>query len=68
VVGGRHLKLRLNRAGQVFDAILFGTTDTLPPEIEAVYRLEVNEYNGARGLQLTLHHWHPAPSATPVRV
>jgi single-stranded-DNA-specific exonuclease len=68
VVGGRHLKLRLNRAGQVFDAILFGATDTLPPEIEAVYRLEVNEYNGARGLQLTLHHWHPAPSATPVRV
>ena len=28
----------------------------LPAQIRAVYRLDVNEYNGKRALQLTLEH------------
>jgi single-stranded-DNA-specific exonuclease len=60
VVGGRHLRLKLVRETRPFDAILFGATDTLPGRIAAVYRLDVNEYQNTRTLQLTLHHWHSA--------
>ena len=62
IVGGRHMRLKLMRAGRAFDGMLFGTCEPLPPNIEALYRLDVNEYNGLQALQLTLHHWRaPAP-------
>ena len=57
IVGEKHLKLKLAKEGQVFDAMLFFRDEPLPHEIEAVYRLSVNEYNGARRLQLILEHW-----------
>jgi len=60
VVGERHLKLRLARSGRAFDAILFGRTERLPPRIEAVHRLEPNEYQGLRSVQVTIEHWQPA--------
>lgn len=60
IVGGQHTRLRLARAGRAFDAILFGETGPLPPRVEAVYRIEVNEYNGTQGLQLGVQHWRPA--------
>ncbi|MEO8039675.1 MAG: single-stranded-DNA-specific exonuclease RecJ [Betaproteobacteria bacterium] len=64
VVGGRHLRLRLlrsDRPGSVpIQAMLFGHDQPLPARIAAVYRLDVNEWNGARTLQLTLGHWQPA--------
>jgi single-stranded-DNA-specific exonuclease len=63
VVGGRHMKLKLSRAGRAFDAILFGECDPVPSRIEAVYRLDVNEFNGGETLQLTLQHWRePLPA------
>ncbi len=57
VVGGRHLKLLLEKNGQRFAAILFGSVAVLPVNIRAVYRLQANEYNGNRSLQLVLRHW-----------
>jgi single-stranded-DNA-specific exonuclease len=60
VVGGQHTKLKLARVGRAYDAMLFGASDPLPPRIDAVYRVELNEFNGTVGLQLTLHHWRPA--------
>ena len=60
IVGGRHMKLRIAREGRAFDAILFGATDAFPARIEAVYRLDINEFNGAEALQLTVQHWRPA--------
>jgi single-stranded-DNA-specific exonuclease len=57
VVGGRHTRLKISRAGRQFDAMLFGACDTVPARIEAVYRLDVNEFNGTQALQLTLQHW-----------
>ena len=60
VVGEKHLKLTLARDAQRFEAMLFSHAATLPPRIEAVYRLSVNEYNGTRSLQLILAHWTPA--------
>jgi single-stranded-DNA-specific exonuclease len=59
LVGGKHLKLKLARAGRGYDGMLFGEAEPLPSRIEAVYRVEVNEFNGSAGLQLTLHHWRP---------
>jgi len=60
VVGSRHLKLRLARSGRQFDAMLFGASEPLPPRIEAVHHLDVNEYQGLASVQLTLQHWQPA--------
>ncbi len=61
IVGGRHLKLRLRRkpAETAYNAILFGREDPLPPRVSAVYRVQVNEFNGMRSVQLVLDHWQP---------
>ncbi len=57
VVGERHLKLKLRQEDRAFDAILFGHATPLPDEIEALFQLSVNEWNGNRQLQLELRHW-----------
>lgn len=62
IVGGRHLRLRLARAGRPLDAMLFGATAPLPERIEAVYRLDANEYQGQRGLRLIIEHWNAGSS------
>ena len=61
IVGGRHLKLRLRRvpAEPVFNAILFGRDAPLPSRVSTVYRVQVNEFNGMRSVQLVLDHWQP---------
>ena len=61
IVGGRHLKLRLRcvPAEPVFNAILFGREAPLPSRVSAVYRVQVNEFNGMRSVQLVLDHWQP---------
>jgi single-stranded-DNA-specific exonuclease len=59
VVGERHLKLTLSKQGANFDAIFFGQQAFLPKDIQAVYHLQTNEYNGARNVQLNLRHWQP---------
>jgi len=61
IVGGRHLKLRLRRkpAEPAFNAILFGREAPLPSRVSAVYRVQVNEFNGMRSVQLVLDHWQP---------
>jgi single-stranded-DNA-specific exonuclease len=57
LVGEKHLKLRLTGGGINADAILFFQDTPLPERIQAVYRLEVNDWNGNLGLQLNLAHW-----------
>ncbi len=59
IVGSRHLKLRLDKDGCEYEAMLFSHTAPLPKRMRAVYRLAVNEYHGARTLQLTVEHWQP---------
>ncbi len=63
VVGERHLKLWLELAGRRFDAILFGSVGPLPERIRAVYRLQANEYNGSRNVQLVLRLWEEADAS-----
>jgi single-stranded-DNA-specific exonuclease len=69
VVGERHLKLRLKAAsGEVADAIAFRYLDepnSVTPrpqqEVELVYRPSLNEYSGARRLQLVSEWLRPLP-------
>lgn len=60
LVGEKHLKLRL--AGKHFsaEAILFNQDTPLPECIQAVYRLDVNEWNGNKSVQLMLGPWGDA--------
>lgn len=60
LVGEKHLKLRLAGDGFAAEAILFNQATPLPERIQAVYRLDVNEWNGNRGLQLGVSHWAEA--------
>lgn len=60
VVGDKHLKLKLAREGNAFDAMRFFQSEPLPDRIHAVYALMPNEFNGQRALQLKLQHWEPA--------
>ncbi|MDP1897334.1 MAG: single-stranded-DNA-specific exonuclease RecJ, partial [Sulfurimicrobium sp.] len=60
VVGEKHLKLRLKQSGRSFEAMLFFHAEPLPERLHAVYRLDVNEYNGNTTLQLLLNHWEAA--------
>ncbi len=57
IVGEKHLKMKLEREGHSFDAIYFFNTESMPATVEAVYQLEVNEFNGQRTAQLILRHW-----------
>jgi single-stranded-DNA-specific exonuclease len=61
IVGGKHLKLTLATADMQYDAIAFGIDTKLWPnhrarQISAVYRLDINEFNGRRSVQLVIEH------------
>ncbi len=66
VVGEKHLKLRLKKfdSHRSYDAILFFQVELLPPMINAVFRVQANEYNGNTTLQLLLEHWFPIDPMT----
>jgi len=52
----KHLKLKLERNGQLFDAIWFHHAESLPERIEAAYRLERNVWNGTVSVQLVVEY------------
>ncbi|AKR42880.1 single-stranded-DNA-specific exonuclease RecJ [Methylophilus sp. TWE2] len=56
ILGEKHLKLRLQKHNQQFDAIYFQHAVLLPEQIEIAYALQVNEFNGNRNLQLQVMH------------
>ena len=57
VVGERHLKLTLLKDGRRFEAMRFGSLDSLPARLRAAYRLAVNEFNGLKTVQLNVEHF-----------
>lgn len=63
---GQHVKLKLARAGQPpLDAIGFGLGEWAAQRLSAVdiaYRLEMNEWNGSRALQLNVQDIRPVGS------
>ena len=68
VIAERHVKMwvEVPRSGRAFDAIAFNHLEEgaqfVPPSglAQLVYRLEVNEYQGERRLQLLIDHVLPA--------
>ncbi len=56
VVAERHTKLVLTAGRRRFSAMRFGSAEPLPASITAVYRLDVNEYQGSESLQLMVEH------------
>lgn len=63
IVGERHLKLQLGVPGHaaVIEAIAFGQAAFESVErVRAVYRLDVNEWQGRRSPQLVIEHLFPA--------
>lgn len=62
IVGEKHLKLTLRSVGaKPLSAIAFNAAET-PADwtrVRAAYRLDVNEYQGSRSLQLVLEHLEP---------
>jgi single-stranded-DNA-specific exonuclease len=74
VIGERHMKMWVEPAGsgRSFDAIAFNHltpgASVVPPagSLQLVYRLEVNEYQGERRLQLLIDHLLAAESSPNV--
>ena len=65
LVGGAHMRLEVApddglRAGPPMCAMLFRHDQPVPPRIHAAYRLDVNEWNGNRTVQLLVDHWQAA--------
>jgi len=65
IVGEKHLKLVVRPSGghQVIDAIAFNAIDDDWPvgvkQVELAYRLDVNEFNGKRSVQLMVEYIEP---------
>ncbi len=60
VVGPAHSKLELRGNGGRYPAIRFNSIDPLPGRIEAVYRVEMNSWQGLESVQLMIEHWRDA--------
>jgi single-stranded-DNA-specific exonuclease len=56
VVGEKHAKLRLSLDGRRFSAMRFGSIAQLPETIDAVYRLDVNAFQGTTTLQIVIDY------------
>ncbi len=53
----KHLKLKLQKANQRFDAIQFNFAESAPERIRAAFRVDINEWNGTQTVQLLLEHF-----------
>ncbi len=60
VAAQKHSRLVLEAPDARIDAVLFGFAEPLPQRLHAVYRLGIDEFNGARRVQLVIEHWEPA--------
>jgi len=56
VVGEKHLKLRLGLGKETFEAIRFGSPESVSPTIDAVFRPSINTFRQTSVVQLTLSH------------
>ena len=56
VVGEKHLKLKLAMGGTTFEAMRFGSPESLNPSIDAVFKPSINEFRGLATLQLVVDY------------
>jgi len=64
ILKNKHLKLKLQKGNQRFDAIQFnfsdGSSSAAPNRIRAAFRVDINEWNGTQTVQLLLEHFEAA--------
>jgi single-stranded-DNA-specific exonuclease len=64
ILKDKHLKLKLQKGGQRFDAIQFNFADGsdcgASDKIRAAFRVDINEWNGTQTVQLMLEHFEAA--------
>ncbi len=60
LVAGKHTRLQLEVAGCPMEAIRFNSIEAAPAQINAAFRLGINEYNGLARAQLVIEAWEPA--------
>jgi single-stranded-DNA-specific exonuclease len=56
----KHLKLTLSQGKSRFTGIRFNHADSAPARIRAVFRPDINEWQGEARLQFVLEHFEPA--------
>lgn len=56
----KHLKLRLERMNQHYDAIWFNHAEAVPEHVNLVYEIAPNSWNGVVNVQLMVRHAEPA--------
>jgi single-stranded-DNA-specific exonuclease len=54
LVGEKHLALKLRHQGQPVDGIWFGRTEPLPARCKLAYRLDADEWQGARRVRFLI--------------
>jgi single-stranded-DNA-specific exonuclease len=54
LVGEKHLSLKLKHQGQPVDGIWFGHTEPLPAKATLAFRLDADEWNGARRVRFLI--------------
>ncbi len=57
----KHLKLRVERLNQQYDAIWFNHAESLPEYIDLIYEIAPNSWNGVVNVQLMVRHAEPPP-------
>lgn len=56
IVGEKHLKLILEKSGQVIDAICFNRIDYVKDVVDVVYQLQTNRFRNQENIQLLVRH------------
>jgi single-stranded-DNA-specific exonuclease len=54
LVGEKHLAVKLRHQGSPVDGIWFGHTDSLPARVKIAFRLDADEWNGARKVKFLI--------------
>ncbi len=70
---GRHVKLTLGKDGRLFTGVWFGMSPARLPavvgdEVDVLFQLNINEYQGVRSLQLILQDLRPSAGARAERM
>jgi single-stranded-DNA-specific exonuclease len=60
IVGAKHTRLALTHGGVRMDGIVFNEPGPLPTRVRAVYRPEINHFQGQETLQVVLESWQAA--------
>ena len=64
VLKDAHLKLKLQNAQGIFNAIWFFHADELPRNIQCIYQMQRNDWKGKTELQFLIEHAYPLEAAT----